>query len=79
MQRNVNKVPVTARALLARINRALAKDGAKMCAAHTANARAALGDYYIVNDCNAVTAQRCTLDGIGRKLGVLRAYEELTE
>ena len=78
-QQNV-KVPVTARALLARINKALAKNGEKMCATRADTlAHAELGEFYIVNAEEAVTDQRCTLDSVGRKLGVLKAYEELVK
>lgn len=73
------KVPVSERAVLARINRKLAKSGEQIrkCRADS-GPHATLGDYYCVNTKgNFVVYGDAELDRIGRLLGVLRPFEEL--
>jgi hypothetical protein len=66
-------VPVTTRALVQRINRKLsALDGgdprAEQVRAARGKARETLGEFYLLD-----------LDALGRKLGVLRAWERLDD
>lgn len=73
------KAPVSERALLARINRKLVKDGEKLlrCKQST-RAYAELGDYYVVDTgANVILSKNCDLEETGRELGVLAAWEEL--
>jgi hypothetical protein len=72
------KVPITERALIQRINRALAKEGQILRAARGERSRAELGDYYIVDlSRNTVEAQHCDPIKLGKELGVLQAWEVL--
>jgi hypothetical protein len=75
------KVPVSERALFARINRALAKDGEGLRRCRR-NSRAwpELGDYYVINvNKNWITGKQIDLEGYGRELKVLADFEELSE
>lgn len=74
------KVPVTTRALVQRINRALAKDEEQLRKARTAQTAAAVGDFYVVDlRRNVVAYQHVDLEALGRKLGVLQPYETLAD
>lgn len=76
-----NKVPVSERALVGRINRALAKDGEALRRCRR-NSRAwpELGDYYVVDiNKNFVTGKRLDLEDYGRELKVLADFEALSE
>ena len=71
-------VPVTARALIQRINRALADNGEILKAPRGAQALQELGDYYILDTKrNCVTRKDVDIEAVGRTLGVLKAYEAL--
>ena len=69
-------VPVTLKALMARINRKLADDGAILKAARGDRIAASFGRYFIVRG-GQVTTQRVGPEGLGRKLGVLQDWEHL--
>lgn len=73
------KAPVSERALLARINRKLAKDGEKLLRCkQSSRAYAELGDYYIVDTgANVILSKNCDLECIGRESGVLAAWEKV--
>jgi hypothetical protein len=74
------KVPVSRRALLARINRALRKEGEVLKATRADRWRGDLGDYYTVDtDRNAIVAQHVDPEELGRRLGVLADYEEVRD
>jgi hypothetical protein len=78
-------VPVTTRALVQRINRKLsALDGgdprAEQVRAARGKARETLGEFYLLDvGKNAVKDWHLDLDALGRKLGVLRAWERLDD
>ena len=73
----MNKIPVSERAVTARLRRALAKDGKKLCACRP-NSRwyGDFGDWYIVTlSNNALDSTHCDLEGWARELGVMKPYE----
>ena len=77
--RRVRKVPVTVRALVQRINRALEPAGKKLKAARGARARADLGDYYVSDlRLNVVVTSNVDIGALGRKLGVLEELESIS-
>lgn len=74
-------VPVTRRALIARINRTLRKQDETLKAVRgDGRARQELGDYYIL-DAAHVRILRANVDlaAIGTELGVLAPYEKLED
>jgi hypothetical protein len=74
-----NKVGVSERALLARLNRKLASEGLqiKKCRVDTSG-HAELGDYYAVDvNRNVVDCKHVDLEIWGRKEKVLADYEQL--
>ncbi len=75
------KVPISDRALLARINRKLAK---KMQTLRQCRAGSRwyheLGDYYILDlNRNWIVDKHCDAETLGREIGVLREYEVLAK
>ena len=72
MSASLRKMPVTVRALVQRINRALASDGKRLRATRGRIA----GTYYLVAG-GRVTQSAVNLDALGRKLGVLHEWETL--
>jgi hypothetical protein len=78
--RTKNKVPVSERALILRINRKLKRDGKVMKIARSdSRAEQAYGRYFIVDvDRNQATDADCDLAALGRDLGVLHDYESVT-
>jgi hypothetical protein len=71
-------VPVTRRALIQRINRKLAADDQVLKATRGDTARSELGDFYILNyKRNWLMEKRIDLEKLGRKEGVLQAWERL--
>ena len=75
-----DKVKISERALLARINRRLAKDDQKLlkCRADT-RAYADLGDWYIVSQStNAVEAAHVDLEQLAQELKCIRSFEALS-
>jgi hypothetical protein len=79
--RKRTKVPVTARALVQRLNRSLVHEGAHgWLLKKTKGMRALvdLGDYYVIDiDRNMVVDKFVDLEVLGRKRKVLAAFEEL--
>jgi hypothetical protein len=72
------KVPVTERALIQRVNRKLWHDDEMVKTSRGARAELDLGRHYIVNwRINGLTHRNIDLEDWGRELGVLRDYEEL--
>lgn len=72
------QVPVTTRALVQRINRALAADDEVLKAARGAQALQDLGEHYILDiKRNVVTRKDVDIEAVGRSLGVLKEYEGL--
>ena len=71
-------VAVTARALTQRINRALGEEGRMLRKTRGSRALQDLGEYYVLNvDRNWVIQTDVDLEGFGRELGCLEAYERL--
>jgi hypothetical protein len=76
------KVPVTMRALIARINRKLTGDDMQLKKTKGVRARIDLGDYYVLNTrYNAIMYhyKDCDPEELGRELGVIKPYERLDE
>lgn len=74
----MEKVLVTERAALQRVNRALAREGARMKVCRE-NSRwfNEVGRYYVVSQFNAIE-QHASLEGWARDLGVLKPFEEIS-
>ena len=74
------KVPVTARALIQRINRALKPRDEMLKKARGARAQAEVGDYFVTDfRLNALVSSRVDIEALGRELKVLKDFEEVTE
>ena len=76
----MTKKAVSERALLARINRKLAKDDQKLlkCRADT-RAHTELGDWYIVRQStNSVEAVQVDLEQLAQELKCIRSFEALS-
>jgi hypothetical protein len=75
------QVSVSARAVLARVNRKLAAEGSMLrrCRQDSRNYDQ-LGDYYMVNlNSNGIFKMQCELEEEARELGVLGEWEVLAE
>jgi len=72
-----NKVKVNWRALLGRLNRALAKEGLKIHKSRSIQCFSDYGEWYITDGRNLISEKNIKLEKIGRKLKVLKPYEEL--
>jgi hypothetical protein len=71
------KVPLTARAVLQRVNRKLTAEQRQLRAAH-GNERNTLGDFYVVDlRGGGVCDADVDLEKLARKLGVMREWETL--
>jgi len=71
-------VPVTARALIQRINRALAKDNEILKTTRGERAVQDLGQYYVLDfNMNAVMRKDVDIEEFGRQLGALKDFEKL--
>ena len=69
-------VPINRRALIARINRALAARDEQVIISRGALAKDAVGNYWIRdNKRNCVVKRHIDLEAFGRKIGVLRQWE----
>ena len=73
------KVPVTMRALEARIRRKLAKDGETLRITRGAKARLGLGYAYIVDNYNRIVNHDFDIAELAREMGCLNEYEEVAE
>jgi hypothetical protein len=74
------KVPVTTRALLQRVNRKLAADGMQLKATRGMRAVADLGDFYVIDASrNFVVDKYVNIEELGRKVGALRPWEVLAD
>lgn len=80
MATKTKKVPVSRRAVIARINRKLARDDEQLRTTRGMQAFLDLGDYYTVDvRRNWIARKDVDLDALGRELGVLKDYEKLSE
>ncbi len=74
------RVPVSARALLQRINRRLVKDDGMVKATRGNRWRHELGDFYTVDiKRNAIIEKDVDLEALGRKMKALQRYERLVK
>jgi hypothetical protein len=74
-----DKVPVSERALIQRINRKLKQDGEQLRRAKGSQAASTVGDYYVLDTKrNFVASSRVDPEHLGRKLGVLNPWEILS-
>jgi len=75
------KKPVTARALVKRLNRHLPKDGLKVFQCKiNAHGHHELGSYYIVDTkMNMINAMHVDVEQLARHEGVLKEYEEIVK
>lgn len=75
----MDKVTVTERALFARVDRKLAKEGQRLRRCKTdAKAFSELGTFYIVDTTtNTIAAKNCELETLAKEVGVLADWEEL--
>ena len=73
-------VPVSERALIARINRRLQKDGRFLRTARSRAVASSVGQYYVIDtDRNWIVWQNTDLEALGRELGVLQPWERLQD
>ena len=64
-------------ALTARIRRALAKEGSRLCISRPTVDCNSLG-IYVVSDNNVVEASHCTINGLADELGLIKPEERET-
>jgi hypothetical protein len=73
------KVPVSERALVARLNRRLARDG-EVVRKNRSRQDWELGEYYLLDIAhNSIPAKNIDIEVLGRELGCLRAREKLAD
>ena len=78
--KQAEKVPISKRALVQRINRKLAKDGGLLRGVRGGAAVDRMGEYIRIDvSRSAIVEDNVDLEALGRELGVLRAYERLAE
>ncbi len=82
----VSKVPISHRALMQRINRALTKEDERLCKARPSRGEGLTreqlecGDYYVINTRgNMVTTKHVDIEALGRELEVLAEWESLAD
>jgi len=74
------KVPVSYRAVLARVNRILAKEEKAFRVSRSQGERSNLGDAYILDTSkNEVVDSRVSLKDLAAKLGAIKAFEEMAD
>jgi hypothetical protein len=75
--RGERRIPVSTRAVIARINRKLKPNG-EMLKVMRGRARSSVGDYCIVNfERNWIANPHVDPEAVGRELGVLEPWEEV--
>ena len=73
-------VPVTERALVQRINRALRRKGQMLRQSRGERARTDLGDYYVIDlERNVLLLSRVNLEELARELGALQPWERVVD
>jgi hypothetical protein len=71
------KVPVSERALVARINRKLAHQGEKLFRSRRVQMQVTVGDFYVVDlERNTTPGQAVDLESLAKELGALKPYEK---
>jgi len=80
MATTTRKVPVSARALIQRINRKLQADDQILKTTRGARAKSDLGDLYVLDwRRNSVMRKDVDLEALGREVGALADFEHLIE
>lgn len=75
-----SKVPVTMRALIARINRKLKPDLEALKISRSERLRFDVGQYYIIDyRLNAIQHHNVDPEALGRELGCLQRWEEVRD
>jgi hypothetical protein len=78
LMKTKNKALVSCRALIQRLNRVLTKDGLLLKKTKGTRAQKQLGDYFLIDvKRNFVAEMRVDLERLGRKRGVLAAWEKV--
>lgn len=77
MQSTVEKIPVSEKALMARVNRKLAKDGERILKSREGSRlRGNVGDFYLLDvSRNTVLNTHIELGHFAKQRGILRDYE----
>ena len=76
MAKKPDRVPVSVRGIIQRINRNLAPQKQKLKACRSDRWRDDLGDYYVIDvEINGVLHKHVDLEALGRELGVLAEWE----
>lgn len=80
MVKQLRKMPVTTKAVIARINRKLAVDNEQLRATRGMQMKLDCGDYYIVDfKRNFVVRPNVDPETLARELGVLKDWETLAD
>jgi hypothetical protein len=80
MAKRTQKIPISMRALIARINRKLRPDDKVLRAARGARAKLEFGSYYVVNfNRNLVIAHHVDPEELGRKLDAMSKWEQVMQ
>jgi hypothetical protein len=80
LAKRVVTVPVTMKALMARINRKLKANGEILKTARSPNVETSVGRYFICDvNRNTITRQRIDPETLARELGVLPAWERVED
>jgi hypothetical protein len=75
-----DKVAVSRRAVVQRVNRKLASQGQRMVAARSERVRQELGSYYVIDlNSNTVVWKRFDLAAYAQKLGALKTWERVED
>lgn len=75
----MDKIPIAERALFARVDRKLAKEGKRLRRCKTESKwYSELGALYVLDvNVNTIAAKHCSLEVLAKELGVLSEWEEL--
>lgn len=74
------KIPVSSRAVLARVNRILGKEGKALRFSRSQGEKANLGEGYILNtEKGAIEHSHVSLKEWAQKLGAIKAFEEMAD
>lgn len=77
---DTKKVPVSKRAVIARINRALAKENQTLRVSRSNAERSNFGEAFILDTMhNTVVAHQISINDLAVEIGALKAFEEMTE
>jgi hypothetical protein len=79
MQSTVEKIPVSEKALMARVNRKLAREGERILKSREGSRlRGNVGEFYLLDvNRNTVTGTHMELEHVAKEVGALRDYEQV--